>query len=211
MQRGAPRFLIVAGPDQPEHVQIPGALRMALARRGDDVEMAPSHHHGMADMVIRERSLRSGGSEVGPGIVILLEPGSAHWAREFHRAIGTYAPSAAIWSYDARCSPQLAAFIPRPDADVETPGSDEPAPSLRLAGQDDEDAEWTESRICEPRLERAGAAPDEPTPLRAPPDDARGSDPMVEEEPLVSDAELSMLLGGGWDGPRREPSAGAEG
>jgi len=208
MQRGAPRFFLVTGHDQPSTAHIPGALNAALTRRGGDVVRAPSRFHALAELATHQRSVAEGATNARPAIVILLEPREETWAREFHACAQLYAPHAAVWRFDPDAAPQLAGYVPGAKRRDPEPSAPPVRSALRLTR--DEPELGAEHRIIEPVVATgATRLADAHEGKRESDDDA----PPAQEEDgsLVSEPELAMLLGGSWPRSSREPSAGAEG
>jgi hypothetical protein len=205
-----------AGPAVARSVAIapPRELLSALDRKGLTVSVCASHAEALAELVIHERSLRTGGAQ-RPIVLLLLEPEQSPGVVELIERVSLYAPRAMIWRYSPAHRPPLTAWAPSvpngqaASAESVSPAAvrTRPAPTLRLAGT--------------PKPVLGGAGGDEPMEQGLPSDASRGiggSDevhggrsrspdgpdtPHKPSEspsgPILTQDELSMLLSDDWE------------
>ena len=152
-----------------------------------------------APAVMAELALCAGGGR----LVVIIEPDALRHADALARAIMAYHPRVPVWSYRHRQRPALQAW-PQIESTVTAAGptpqasvvDESPAPEAAAPAQ----AKFPEAEsIVEPSAEPATEPVPEPAPEPAPDTeahtDASAEPPEDDDGPLLTDEELSMLLG----------------
>lgn len=160
-------------------------LVTSLARRGLTINRCDNCFDAMADLVLHERARRAGRSR-DPLVVILIDAHRQPAATALFDAAVKHAPSTVFWEFQGGTSLRLTAFRPQPrhTHDPELALTPPPTPIVARGVSVPRPTE-------RPPLRLATDTEIEPLPLRSP--------PRPPASALLTDEELSMLLGEGPD------------
>ncbi len=168
-------------------------LVTSLARRGLTINRCENCFDAMADLVLHERGLRAGRSRE-PLVVIFIEPKDQPAAAAIADAALKHGSSTVYWEFQGGPPLRLTAFRPQPKRAIELELSLTPPPTPIVA-----------RGVAAPRqperqpLRIVHDTEIEPLPLRivSAPADAAVHAARPQAAALLTDEELSMLLGEG--------------
>lgn len=176
-------------------------LLLSLSRRGLTVHRCRDCFEAMAEVVCHERHRRQGTTR-DPLVVVLIDPNEQPFAEGLFNAALRQGSTAVFWEFQGGASARLIAYRPHGAPRAEAPLSLTPPPTPMVArGVSVTPAERPALRLTpDPEPPVLRIAPMDADVESVGSDAARSSGSSAGGAALLTDEELSMLLGEGPDG-----------